>query len=115
MGHARDRHGRSGTARSSGGPLSAAERLASLRLIRCENVGPVTFRELVAHFGSAERAKKFSAKLWHHQALLQIYEDFCLADAAGCEKCPFPEQVAAQREGGDSPVVVAVCEPSDGD
>jgi hypothetical protein len=44
-------------------------------------------------FGSAECAKKFSTKLWHHQALLQIYEDFCLADAAGCEGCPFPEQV----------------------
>jgi DNA processing protein len=36
--------------------MSAAERLASLRLIRSENVGPVTFRELVAHFGTAERA-----------------------------------------------------------
>jgi DNA processing protein len=33
-----------------------AGRLASLRLIRSENVGPVTFRELVTHFGSAERA-----------------------------------------------------------
>jgi len=48
-------------------------------------------------FGSAERAAQFSAKLWHHQALLQIYEDFCLADAAGCEGCPFPEQVAGLR------------------
>jgi hypothetical protein len=46
-------------------------------------------------FGTAQRAKKFSAKLWHHQALLQIYDDFCLADAAGCEGCPFPEQVAS--------------------
>ena len=60
MGHVRDRHGRPGTARSSGAPpsapLSADGRLASLRLIRSENVGPVTFRELVGHFGSAERA-----------------------------------------------------------
>ncbi len=45
-------------------------------------------------FGSAERAKKFSAKLWHHQALLQIYEDFCLAGEGGCPGCPFPEQIA---------------------
>ena len=44
-------------------------------------------------FGSQERAEKYSAKLWHHQALLQIYEDFCLADANGCAGCPFPEQV----------------------
>jgi DNA processing protein len=36
--------------------LSAAERLACLRLIRSENVGPVTFRELITHFGSAEKA-----------------------------------------------------------
>ncbi len=36
--------------------LSPAERLASLRLIRSENVGPVTFRDLIAHFGSAETA-----------------------------------------------------------
>jgi DNA processing protein len=33
-----------------------AQRLACLRLIRSENVGPVTFRELVSHFGSAEKA-----------------------------------------------------------
>ena len=36
--------------------LSHSERLASLRLIRSENVGPVTFRDLIAHFGSAEAA-----------------------------------------------------------
>jgi hypothetical protein len=46
-------------------------------------------------FGSDSKAGKFMTKLWHHQALLQIYEDFCLADTAtGCERCPFPEQVA---------------------
>jgi len=33
--------------------LSDAERLDWLRLIRSENVGPVTFRQLVARFGSA--------------------------------------------------------------
>ncbi len=40
-------------------PVSAlgdAERLACLRLIRSENVGPVTFRELVNHFGGAGKA-----------------------------------------------------------
>jgi len=34
-------------------PLGAAERLNRLRLIRSENVGPVTFRQLLARFGSA--------------------------------------------------------------
>ncbi|RMF08091.1 MAG: DNA-protecting protein DprA [Alphaproteobacteria bacterium] len=34
-------------------PLSTAEKLARLRLIRSENVGPVTFRQLIARYGSA--------------------------------------------------------------
>jgi DNA processing protein len=37
-------------------PLGAAQRLACLRLIRSENVGPVTFRELISHFGGPEEA-----------------------------------------------------------
>lgn len=36
--------------------LNDAERLACLRLIRCANVGPVTFRELINHYGGAEPA-----------------------------------------------------------
>ncbi|RIY03709.1 DNA-protecting protein DprA [Aureimonas flava] len=36
--------------------LDAAERLAALRLIRSENVGPVTYRRLVARFGSPSAA-----------------------------------------------------------
>jgi DNA processing protein len=37
-------------------PLDPAQRLACLRLIRSDNVGPVTFRELINHFGGAEAA-----------------------------------------------------------
>src|SRR2546430_16364796 len=37
-------------------PLDAAQRLACLRLIRSDNIGPVTFRELINHFGSAAAA-----------------------------------------------------------
>ena len=37
-------------------PLDDAGRLACLRLIRSENVGPVTFRELINHFGGAAQA-----------------------------------------------------------
>lgn len=36
--------------------LTDAQRTAWLRLIRTENVGPVTFRSLINHFGSAEAA-----------------------------------------------------------
>jgi DNA processing protein len=41
---------------SSRSALAAAERLAWLRLIRSENVGPVTFHQLIARFGSATAA-----------------------------------------------------------
>jgi DNA processing protein len=37
-------------------PLSQVERVAWLRLIRSENVGPVTFRALLARYGSASAA-----------------------------------------------------------
>lgn len=36
--------------------LDDAQRLACLRLIRSENIGPVTFRELINRFGGAQRA-----------------------------------------------------------
>jgi DNA processing protein len=54
LAHARESRGRPGAPASA--PLGPDGRLAALRLIRCENVGPVTYRELVTHFGSAERA-----------------------------------------------------------
>ena len=38
------------------GGLSDEQRLAWLRLIRSEHIGPVTFRELINHFGSAAAA-----------------------------------------------------------
>ena len=36
--------------------LTDPQRIAWLQLIRSENVGPITFRELINHFGSAEAA-----------------------------------------------------------
>ena len=36
--------------------LTDDQRLAWLRLIRSENIGPATFRELINHFGSAAAA-----------------------------------------------------------
>lgn len=42
--------------RADGTKLSPGQRTAWLRLIRSENVGPVTFRQLVNRFGSAEAA-----------------------------------------------------------
>lgn len=36
--------------------LSERQRIAWLRLIRSDNIGPATFRDLINHFGSAEAA-----------------------------------------------------------
>ncbi len=41
---------------AGGVPLTEEQRLAWLRLIRSENVGPATFRSLINHFGSAQAA-----------------------------------------------------------
>lgn len=45
-------------------------------------------------FGNREDAQVFLKKSWHHQALLQIYQDFCLVDTSDCNDCPFPEQLS---------------------
>lgn len=44
------------SAGSKGIALTDRQRIAWLRLIRSDNVGPVTFRDLINHFGSAEMA-----------------------------------------------------------
>lgn len=46
----------SGSARRKGIALTDRQRVAWLRLIRSDNVGPATFRDLINHFGSAETA-----------------------------------------------------------
>lgn len=44
------------SAATKGIALSDRQRIAWLRLIRSDNVGPATFRDLINHFGSADRA-----------------------------------------------------------
>ena len=46
-------------------PLDDRQRLACLRLIRSEQVGPATFRELINHFGGAEEALDALPELAH--------------------------------------------------
>ncbi|WP_411826103.1 DUF2851 family protein [Luteolibacter sp. AS25] len=48
-------------------------------------------------FGSEEEAKPFLRRLCHQQALLQLYQDFCLEDFTECRQCPFPEQLSQWR------------------
>ncbi|WP_420962317.1 DNA-processing protein DprA [Brucella sp. IR073] len=45
--------------------LSRRQRLNWLRLIRSENVGPVTFRDLISHFGSANDALEMLPELMY--------------------------------------------------
>jgi len=45
-------------------------------------------------FGDDLRRREFAKTIAHQQALLQIYEDFCLQDNSDCTHCPFPEQMA---------------------
>ena len=93
------------------GALNEAERLAWLRLIRTPNVGPITFHQLIARFGSAK------------QALNALPE---LARRGGRSKplkiCPAPvaerELAASERIGADVlfhggpgyPAALAACE-----
>jgi len=49
-------------------------------------------------FGSDPRRVLFSRTVAHQQALLQIYEDFCLQDNSDCAQCPFPEQMRKWSE-----------------
>lgn len=42
---------------------------------------------------NTEAAKRFSRFYYQQQALLQIFQDFCLADLSECHDCPFPEQL----------------------
>ncbi|MBK1833587.1 DUF2851 family protein [Roseibacillus ishigakijimensis] len=44
-------------------------------------------------FGERPEKAVFLKKAWHQQALLQIYQDFCLRDHSDCQQCPFPEQL----------------------
>lgn len=45
-----------GSAGRTGIALTEKQKIAWLRLIRSDNVGPSTFRDLIQHYGSAEAA-----------------------------------------------------------
>ena len=45
-------------------------------------------------FGSMKLAQPWLRRVAHHQAMLQIYHDFCLEDFSNCDNCPFPEQLS---------------------
>jgi hypothetical protein len=44
-------------------------------------------------FGETDRAQEHLRFLCQQQGLLQIFEDFCLADTTNCAACRFPELI----------------------
>ena len=90
-------------------PLSDKERLDRLRLIRSENVGPVTFRSLLRRFGSARAAIAALpelAKRGGRSAPLRVYaaaqaeQELSAADRIGArlmttDDADYPEALAA--------------------
>jgi hypothetical protein len=54
-------------------------------------------------FGETERAREHIRFLYQQQGLLQIFEDFCLADATNCANCRFPEMIAKLPDQPEKP------------
>ncbi len=50
-------------------------------------------RALIRLMGRRPDAAKFTRFVYQQQALLQIYDDFCMEDESDCEDCLFPEQL----------------------
>lgn len=107
------------TSAPTGGPVAVFGRAQALELVANHLVplalheGSTTWRDYhklrhsatnekirrcaIRLFGSESAAKPWTRRLCHHQALLQIYHDFCLQDTSDCRQCPFPEQLAQWR------------------
>ena len=75
--------------------LDEAGRLACLRLIRSENVGPVTFRELINHYGGAAEAL---------EALPELQRRGGLRAPRICPKSRAESELAAARKAGAEPL-----------
>ncbi|MGK0188855.1 MAG: hypothetical protein ACI9R3_004669 [Verrucomicrobiales bacterium] len=50
-------------------------------------------RAVLRLMGRRENAQEFTRYIYQQQALLQIYDDFCMEDDSDCEDCLFPEQL----------------------
>ena len=75
-------------------PLDDAQRLACLRLIRSENIGPVTFRELINRYGGAARALEALPELSRRGGKGRPLK-ICAVDAAEAE-LEAAEQIGAR-------------------
>lgn len=50
-------------------------------------------RAIIRLFTDHPARAQLVKKLYQHQALLQIYQDFCLQDSSACAACAFPSQL----------------------
>ena len=79
------------------GPSPTATRRVDLWVEYTKLPGRLTNRRLETAatrlFGDDPRRRDFTKTVAYQQALLQIYEDFCLQDNSDCAHCPFPEQM----------------------
>ncbi|PRX11877.1 UNVERIFIED_ORG: DNA processing protein [Martelella mediterranea] len=73
--------------------LSESQRIAWLRLIRSDNVGPATFRELINHCGSAENALDMLPEMAKRGGAMKRIRVASLAEAEA-------EMQTAERNGG---------------
>lgn len=77
-------------------PLAMAEDGMSFRgyhQLRNASANDKVKRCALRLFGSLKAAQPWMRRVCHHQALLQVYQDFCLEDFSDCQECPFPEQL----------------------
>ncbi len=82
--------------------LDGEERLDWLQLIRTPNIGPITFHQLLAKFGSAQEALKALPELLRHTGRKRPLK---AADRAGLEA----ELIEIDRRGV---TLIAACEPN---
>lgn len=50
-------------------------------------------RAAIRLLGRREDASAFTSHVFQQQALLQVYDDFCMIDGSDCQDCLFPEQL----------------------
>lgn len=77
------------------------ENWAEFQKIRAAAPNQKVERSCERLFGSLANAKPYLKFAWQQQALLQVYQDFCLEDVSDCSDCSFPEQLAQWKSTDD--------------
>lgn len=108
-----------GSSAAKGIRLTDKQRIAWLRLIRSDNVGPVTFRDLINHFGTADAAlamlPELSARGGSSRAIRVASEAEAIAELEAARRAGArfvgigePDYPAALRQIDGAPPLIAV-------